>query len=352
MEFKIGEVEFNNSNCVIIAEAGVNHLGDLAIAEELIAKAALAGADIIKFQTYKAKDLTTKNAPRFWNWDGEENKEGSQYDSYSILDKFNQKEYEQLIKLCKKYKIEFLSTPFSVDAAKMLNDIGMSGYKIASCDITNIPLLKEIAKFGKPMLISTGASNIDEIKIALNEIHSVNDQVKICIMHCILCYPTEFKDANILMINDLKNTFPQFLIGLSDHTIGIHSPLSTIPLGVRVIEKHYTIDKGLPKSADHWLSIDDTELKDLKKISLDIMDSLGQDVKDKIDCEDKTHKYARRSIVSTSNIKKGEKFSKNNLACKRPGIGLSPALIDKIFGKIAKSDIEIDSLIQEDHIDW
>jgi len=352
MEFKVGKINFNNSRCNIIAEAGVNHLGDMNIAEKLISSAAKAGSDIIKFQTYKAKDLTTKAAPRFWNWSGEEEKNGSQYDSYSILDKFEKDEYIELKKLCKKYDIEFMSTPFSLEAAEMLIDIGMEAFKIASCDITNLPFLSSIAKFNKPIMLSTGASNIKEIRTAVNEIHKTNPNIQICIMHCILCYPTEFKDANLLMINDLKNNFPEFLIGLSDHTIGIQSSLASIPLGVRVIEKHYTIDKTLPKSADHWLSIDTEELSYLKKYSNDVMLSLGQGTKEKIDCEDATYKFARRSIVSTKSINKGDKFTLSNLSCKRPGTGLKPALLEKIIGKRAKLNIKNDVLISIDDIAW
>tara|TARA_A100001015_G_scaffold283400_1_gene348671 strand:- start:1891 stop:2949 length:1059 start_codon:yes stop_codon:yes gene_type:complete len=352
MEFKVGRVKFSNNNCVIIAEAGVNHLGDLKLAESLISSASKAGADIIKFQTYKAKDLTTKDAPRFWKWDGEIKKKGTQYDSYSILDKFGKKEHLELKHLCEKYDIEFMSTPFSIEAAEMLIEIGMQAFKIASCDITNLPFLKKLAEFNKPILLSTGAANIEEINKAVEVIKTVNPRNYICIMHCILCYPTEYKDANLMMINDIKKNFPDILIGLSDHTIGIQSCLASIPLGSRVIEKHYTIDKTLPKSADHWLSIDTNELMQLKKYSKEIMDSLGQSIKEKIACEDSTHKFARRSIVSTENIKKGDYFNDDNLSCKRPGTGLQPAILEKILGKKAKRDISGDSILDENDIDW
>ena len=352
MEFKVGKVNFNNSNCVIIAEAGVNHLGDLKLAEKLISSAAKAGADIIKFQTYKAKELTTRKAPRFWNWEGEIKKGGTQYDSYSVLDTFGKKEHLELRNLCKEYDIEFMSTPFSINSAEMLVEIGMPAFKIASCDITNLPFLKKLAEFNKPILLSTGAANIEEINKAIEVIKTVNPKNDLCIMHCILCYPTEYKDANLMMINDIKKNFPDVLIGLSDHTIGIQSCLASIPLGSRVIEKHFTIDKTLPKSADHWLSIDTSELTLLKKYSKDIMDSLGQTIKEKITCEDSTHKFARRSIVSTMNIKKGDCFNNENLTCKRPGTGLQPAILEKILGKKAKRDIADDSILDENDIDW
>ena len=191
---KIGSVVISEKNCVLIAEAGVNHNGSLKIAEELIKEAKKNGADIIKFQTYKAEKLVVKRSPRFWDWSGEIKKKGTQYDSYSKLDRFNKKEYLQLVKLCKKYKIEFMSTPFDVEAVDMLFDLGVKGYKVASCDINNYPLLKKIASKKLPILLSTGASNIIEIQQAVNFIKK-NGNDKLCIMHCTLCYPTKPEDS-------------------------------------------------------------------------------------------------------------------------------------------------------------
>jgi N,N'-diacetyllegionaminate synthase len=347
MEFKIGNVNCSQDNVTIIAEAGVNHLGRFDIAEDLIQSAAKAGADIIKFQTYKADDLTLKNAPRFWDWEGEQDKQGSQYDSYSLLDRFGEDEHIELAKLCKKHNIEFMSTPFSSDAAEMLIRTGVNAFKIASCDITNLPFLKDIASFKVPILLSTGASNINEIGDALRTIKDVDEHADVCIMQCTLCYPTEYEDAHLNSLNHLKKAFPENLLGLSDHTLGYHIPLASIALGARVIEKHFTIDKKLPMSADHWLSIDPDELELLCKYSKQILNSLGSHEKKKHPSEDKTHSYARRSIVSTKDISKGEIFKKSSLACKRPGTGIPPAYMETIIGSKALKDIKCDSLIQE-----
>jgi sialic acid synthase SpsE len=260
--FRIGKVEFKKNKTVIIAEAGVNHNGKLKFGKRLIDEAKKAGADIIKFQTYKAKKLTTKNAPRFWNWQGELKKNGTQYDSYSNLDSFNKNEYRQLINYCKKKKIEFLSTPFDEESANMLVEIGIKGFKVASSDITNHPFLEFLAKKKLPILLSTGASSINEIKEAVRVINKSGNK-KILVMQCTLCYPTKPQDANLLAINDIKRNFPKYLVGLSDHTLGIEIASASVLYGVSAIEKHFTFNKKLLKSADHWLSIDPGELKKL-----------------------------------------------------------------------------------------
>jgi N,N'-diacetyllegionaminate synthase len=350
MEFKIGNVNCSQNNVTIIAEAGVNHLGRYDLAEDLIRSAAKSGADIIKFQTYKADDLTLKSAPRFWDWEGEQDKEGSQHDSYSLLDSFGEQEHIELARLCKKYNIEFMSTPFSSDAAEMLVRVGVNAFKMASCDITNIPFLKDIASFKIPILLSTGASTIDEIGNAISAIKDVNPNADVCVMQCTLCYPTDYSDAHLNSLNHLKNAFSRNLLGLSDHTLGYHIPLASIALGARVIEKHFTIDKTLPMSADHWLSIDPDELELLCKFSPQILDGLGSNEKKKHPCEDKTHAFARRSIVTTNDISKGQIIDKSSLACKRPGTGISPVYMDRVIGSKALKDIQADSILQETDI--
>ena len=343
-KFKIGKVIFSEKSCVLIAEAGVNHNGSLKIAEKLIKEAKKGGADIIKFQTYKAEKLVVKKSPRFWNWSGEIKKKGTQYDSYCKLDIFNKKEYHRLIKLCKKYKIEFMSTPFDEDAVDMLYDLGVKGYKIASCDINNYPLLKKIAKKKLPILLSTGASNISEKKQAVNFIRK-NGNNRICIMHCTLSYPTKPSDSNLSAILELKKKFPNNLIGFSDHTLGINISSSSVLFGTRVIEKHFTINKKLKKSADHWLSINPKELKKLKENINDLIVSIGNYKKIVLKCELKTRLLARRSLVAKYNIQKGEKLTLGSIVSKRPGNGIPPNKFEKLIGKIVTKDFEKDEKI-------
>lgn len=348
MVFNIGQVSFDGKKTVVIAEAGVNHLGRMDYAEELIKTASRAGADIIKFQTYKASKLVTKNAPRFWDWEGEKEKDGSQFDSYSNLDSFERKDYASLIELCKKYNIEFMSTPFDEDSAEMLVDLGMKGFKIASCDITNIPFLRFIAKFNLPVLLSTGACNIQEIKTAVEALEA-GGCTAIGIMQCTLCYPTDPENANLRAIETIKAEFEDYLIGFSDHTLGNIVPSASILYGVSFIEKHYTFDKTLPDSADHWLSLDESELKVLVENLRILEQALGSPVKEKKPCEDSTFKFARRSLVSDREIKEGQKITADDLTSKRPGTGLAPIYMDRFVGSIATRDIPEDTLLE---LDW
>lgn len=347
MEFNIGKVNFDSKRTVVIAEAGVNHLGRIDYANKLIEAAKRAGADIIKFQTYKASKLTTKNAPRFWNWDGEVSEDGTQYDSYSRLDSFGEDEYKELINICNKNDIEFLSTPFDEESAEMLVRLGMRGFKIASCDITNIPFLRSLALYKLPILLSTGASNLKEIQNAVLEIKSAgcND---IGIMQCTLCYPTDIDDANLAAIQTIKNFFPEYPIGFSDHTLGTLIPSASVLLGVSFIEKHFTFDKSLPESADHWLSLDESELQEMVESIRILERAIGSSVKDKKPCEESTFKYARRSVVANKNISAGSLIQRQDLTCKRPGTGLPPIYIDRIVGSKALRDISEDSIIAVD----
>lgn len=227
----------------------------------------------------------------------------------------------------------------------MLTDLGMKGFKIASCDITNYPLLKYIAKKKLPILLSTGASNMEEIKDAVKFIKK-NGNNKIIIMHCTLCYPTKYIDANLSAINDIKKKFPNHFIGLSDHTLGIEIPSSTPLLGVVAIEKHFTFNKKLMKSADHWLSIDEKELEQLVKNVKRINQAFGVEKKIVLKCEHKTRKLARRSIVASKPLFEGNKIKLSDINYKRPGTGISPKNLKKILNKTLKRNIEQDQIIR------
>jgi sialic acid synthase SpsE len=347
MEFSIGKVEFTKERTVIIAEAGVNHLGQMDYAEKLISAAARSGADIVKFQTYKADKLTTKNAPRFWNWEGEEKANGSQHDSYSTLDQFGEAEYLAMKSLCDKYGIEFMSTPFDFDSVDLLVNVGVKGFKVASCDLTNFPLLRHIASKNMPMLLSTGAAEIREISEAITEIKSVS-QCPILIMHCTLCYPTKAKDANLLALNDIRMNFPGYLLGLSDHTLGTLIASTSVALGVRAIEKHFTFDKTLPKSADHWLSLDEADLTKLVLDVREIEDALGTGRKELLEAEKLAWAYARRSVVTTRGISQGTVMVESDFTMKCPGTGLHSRNIVDLVGKRSLVDIQEDQIVSLD----
>lgn len=330
---------------VIIAEAGVNHNGKIAIGKKLIKAAKRAGADCIKFQTYKAKELTIKKAKRFWNWNGEKKKIGTQFDSYSQLDSFNYEEYKKLFDYCRKIKIEFQSTPFDIKSVKILEKLGVKSYKIASCDITNFLLINEVAKTKKPIFLSTGAASIKEIKNAVKIIKKYHN--KIVIMHCILCYPTSLGNSNLLSIIKLKETFPSIPIGLSDHTLGIQASIASFALGSVVLEKHFTINKKLKKSADHWLSVNEAELKEIVDKSKNIIKMLGKKEKKLFKCEILAMKNARRSLIANKNIRIGEVFSHKNLTTKRPGTGVPANKFFNYIGKKSKHQYGPDDFIKK-----
>ena len=345
-EILLGKRKINSfSKPYIIAEIGVNHEGSLKLAKKMIRLAKKGGADAAKFQTYKAEFISSRNSPAYWDIKKETIK--SQFELFKKYDVFSKKEYKKLASYSKKIGIDFISTPFDDNAVDYLNPL-VPFYKISSSDITNIPLLKKISRKRKPIVLSTGAATISEIKNALRTIKS-NGVNKVVLMHCILNYPTMDINANLRMIKGLKKTFPNNLIGYSDHTIPDKnlSPLITAYiLGAVVLEKHFTFNK-LKSGNDHYHSMDFKNLinfkKDLKKINF----LLGKNEnKHPIKSENISRKNARRSIVLKTNLEIGEKIKKNNIICKRPGIGISPEYWNKVIGRIAKKKLKADHILK------
>lgn len=313
--------ELGENYTYIIAEAGVNHNGSLERAKFLIKKAAEAGADAIKFQAYTADDLVVEGTPKFWNATVDEGLD--QYEAYKQIGGTPLEWYSQLMKECERYGIEFLCTPFSIETADHLNRIGMKAFKIASSDMSTLPFLKHIARYNKPILLSTGASTIKEIDEAVCTILETGNQ-DIVIMHCTLCYPTRIEEANLGILHHLSESFPGFEVGLSDHTLGITASIVGAAMGASVIEKHFTCDKGLDKSADHWLSVDPKELKIMVSAVREVETLKGSSEKKVFECEEQTRLLDKRSWVSKVDIKKGTKLTEEVLTWKRPGTGIWP----------------------------
>ena len=330
-----------------IAEAGVNHEGSLKDAKKLIDSAKSGGADAIKFQTYKANKIASKNSPYYWDLKKEKTK--SQFDLFSKFDSFDNKHYKILYNYCKKKKIEFMSTPFDIDAVNFLNPY-LNVFKISSSDITNFPLIDEIRKKKKPIILSTGASNLAEIKEALKLI--TKSVKKVILLHCILNYPTKDENANLNMITSLKKEFPECIIGYSDHTLpskNMENLLTSYLLGGKVIEKHFTLSKR-KKGNDHYHSLDKRDLILFrKKISL-LIKTLGSNKKNFIKSEIVSRKNARRSLVLAKNLKKGHIIKKEDLISKRPASGISPKFINKILGKKLKYNLNYDDILMWKHI--
>ena len=338
IEVKLGKRKINsNTKPYIIAEIGVNHEGSINLAKKMIYLAKKAGADAAKFQSYKAETLASKNSPAYWDLKKEKTK--SQYELFKKYDSFTVYDYKKLSQYCKKIGIDFISTPFDHESVDFLNPL-VPFFKISSSDITNIPLLKKISSKRKPIVLSTGASSINEIKNALN----VLKPNKVILMHCILNYPTKNENANLRMIKGLKKNFPKNIIGYSDHTapdINLSSLLTAYTLGAVVLEKHFTYNKSLSGN-DHYHSMDYKNLFEFKKILEKVFTLLGKkDEKTPILSENIARKNARRSIVLKKEINICKKFETKHLICKRPGTGISPIYWDRIIGKFPRKKLKV-----------
>ncbi len=330
---------------LIIAEAGVNHNGDIKIAKELIDIASSGGADIIKFQTFTADRLVTKSAEKAEYQKITTNKNESQLNMLKKLE-LSKNDHFELINYCKGKGIEFLSSPFDEENATFLNELGLKRFKIPSGEITNLPYLRHISKFQKPTILSSGMSNLEEIEDAISvlELSGLKKDL-ITILHCTSQYPAPFKDVNLKAMKTIADTF-NVVVGYSDHTEGIEVALAAVSLGAKIIEKHITIDKTM-EGPDHSASLDPCELNNMIRAIRNIEISLGSPNKFVTDSEKKNREIVRKSIVAKNKIRKGDIFNKNNLATKRPGNGLSPMNWDKVLGQRATRDYFEDEFINQ-----
>ena len=327
----------------IIAEAGVNHEGDLSVAFRLIDEAAEAGADAIKFQTYKANALASKYSPAYWDITKETTE--SQFELFQKYDRFWEKEFRLLKLRCDQVGIEFLSTPFDLEAARFLYEL-VDVFKISSSDITNKPFIEAISAYGKPIILSTGASNHTEIGEALQWIDSEGEGVPVALLHCVLNYPTEDNNANLGMIQDLQACYPDRLIGYSDHTLPGDMKNIEIAalLGASIIEKHFTHDKSLPGN-DHYHAMDKEDLRIFRQNMARIQKAFGEKAKRSLPSEKIARDNARRSLVAACRIPRGSTIELGQLLWKRPGHGISPKEIDNVIGRRSVRDIGEDETI-------
>jgi len=330
----------------IIAEAGVNHEGSMDTAKRLIDEAKEGGADAIKFQTYKAETIASKDSPAYWDTTKEPTE--SQFKLFKKHDKFWKKEFVELKKYCDKADIEFMSTPFDVSAADFLNDL-MEVFKISSSDITNKPFIEYICNFEKPVILSTGASYLHEIEEAVYWVE--NKDVPLALLHCVLNYPTDDENAHLGMIRGLKKKFPDLMIGYSDHTMPKDMKVLEIAtlLGSTIIEKHFTHDKSLPGN-DHYHAMDVEDLKKFNKNLDEILPIIGDEKVHALKSEGISRENARRSLVAKREIPKGKTIEYDDLTWKRPASGISPRLIDDVIGKESVRNIEADEVLKWDRI--
>ena len=340
----------------LIAEIGVNYydiakklnISAMEAAKMMVLEAKNAGIHAVKFQTYKAGTLASKNSPSYWDTTEETTK--SQYELFKKFDAFGEKEYTDLKVFCDQIGIEFCSTPFDFASADYLFDL-MNFYKISSSDLSNLPFIKYIAQKNKPILLSIGASNLDEIQKAVDLIHKYNDK-KLTLLHCVLEYPTPYEHANLAKISSLKKAFPDEFIGYSDQTKPDYSCnviKTAFLLGAQVVEKHFTLDKKLPGN-DHYHAMDVRDAEDiLHQIEyIEMLKGNGDLVC--LKSEGAARLNARRSVVAACEIKEGTTIAVKQLTFKRPGSGISPADIEKVVGKKATRDIAEDTILQWDMI--
>lgn len=341
---------------VLIAEIGVNYydiavkygISNMEAAKLMVRKAKEAGIHAVKFQTYKAETLAAKNSPSYW--DTTEETTTSQYELFKKFDSFGYKEYNELAEYCKEEGIEFISTAFDIESADYLNDL-MNVYKISSSDLNNIPFVEYQAKKNKPIILSVGASDVDEIDCTIKSIRKFNNQ-PIVLMHCVLEYPTPYEHANLNKIVSLKERYPDLVIGYSDHTKPDKNMdvLKTAYLsGAKVIEKYFTLDKTLSGN-DHYHAMNPEDAK-MFLDSVDFIEKIrgSYDIKC-LDSEKIARQNARRSLVSSINIEKDCVITKDMLTFKRPGTGISPVEIDNVIGKKAKCNIQEDTILKWDMI--
>ena len=339
----------NYKKIFIIAEAGVNHNGDLKNALKLVREAKKAGASAIKFQTFIAKKSISKFAKKAKYQIISTGSKKNQLELIENLE-LSESDHFRILEECKKNNIEFISTPFDKESINLLIKMKVTKIKVASSELNNLPFLKKIAKTKKNIIVSTGMGTLDEIKTALNVFKKNGlNKDKISVLHCNTAYPTPFENANLRAIQTIKNRL-KVKTGYSDHTPGIEAPIAAVVLGAEIIEKHFTLDKNLP-GPDHKSSIEPIELKQMVKSIRNIEKALGDGIKKPSKSEKKNILFARKSIVANKNIKKNEIFTHSNIAIKRPGSGISPVFYDKIIGLKADRDYAEDQLIKLKNFD-
>ncbi len=333
------------SKTLIIAEAGVNHNGSLEMAMRLIEKAAEAGVDYVKFQTFKSEKLVSRHAPKADYQKASTSGEDSQLKMLQQLE-LSPNDHIKLIEHCNHCGVKFLSTAFDLESIDFLSSLNLDLWKIPSGEITNLPYLRKIAKMGNKVIMSTGMCTIEDIEAALNVlISNGTPRQNITLLHCNTEYPTPWSDVNLRAMHDIANKF-NVPVGYSDHTRGIEVPIAAVALGATVIEKHFTLDNNLP-GPDHKASLEPQQLKEMVDAIRHIELSLGNGVKQISDSEKKNITIARKSIVAATHIKKGDIFTEANITVKRPGGGISPMKWDEVIGTTSNRNYIPDEMIEQ-----
>jgi N,N'-diacetyllegionaminate synthase len=334
----------NYRKTLIIVEAGVNHNGSIELAQKMIDAAVEAGADAIKFQTFKAEKVVSRYAPKA------EYQKKTTTDGESQLEMIKKLEldataHQTLIDYCKKRNIQFLSTPFDFESIDLLDELGLDIFKIPSGEITNLPYLRKIGVLRKKIVLSTGMATLGDIEDALDVLMEAGTvRENMTVLHCNTEYPTPMQDVNLRAMLTIGAAFPGVQVGYSDHTLGIEVPIAAVAMGATVIEKHFTLDRNM-EGPDHKASLEPDELKAMVKAIRNIEKAFGSGIKQASPSELKNKPIARKSIVAARDIKKGEEFTEENLTTKRPGTGISPMRWDEMIGRTAGKNYKTDEII-------
>jgi len=327
----------------IIAEAGVNHNGDINIARELIDAAVEAGADMVKFQTFKADRLATQTAPKANYQIVQTGNVTSQFEMLKKLE-LSDEMHISLMKYSEEKKIEFISTAFDIESLQYLKKLGMRKFKLPSGEITNLPYLKEVGSFGNPLIISTGMASLEEVQAAIQILEAAGTERDLMtVLHCTTEYPAPLADVNLNAMQTMRKTLG-INVGYSDHTMGLEVPIAAAALGATIIEKHLTMDQTLP-GPDHKASMTPKKFKEMVTCVRNIERALGDGVKRVTESELRNVESVRKSIVAAKTISIGETFSAQNLTVKRPGTGLSPMVWEDVIGRRALKTFEKDEFI-------
>ena len=329
---------------IIIAEAGVNHNGDLSLAKRLINVAAEAGADFVKFQTFNSDRLVTKSAEKADYQKQATDKTESQYAMLSRLE-LSELMHHELIAHCAVCNIGFLSSGFDIESVDFLASLGQNLFKIPSGEITNLPYLRHIGQLGKAVVMSTGMASLGEIEAAIDVLEEAGTpREKLTVLHCTTEYPTPMNEVNLRAMTSIKTVF-NVSVGYSDHTLGIEIACAAVAMGATVIEKHFTLDRKFP-GPDHKASLEPLELKEMVANIRNIETALGDGIKRVTTSEVKNKEIVRKSLVATNVIVAGDLFTAKNIGIKRPGIGISPMRRDEVIGKRASRNFIVDELIE------
>jgi N-acetylneuraminate synthase len=327
----------------LIAEVGVNHENDLELAERMIGEVARAGGQAVKFQTYKAAKLASRESAAYW--DRSKEPAASQFELFQRYDRFGRREYEALARCCDKAGVDFLSTPFDTECVGWLAEL-VPAFKIASADLTHLPLLEAVAATGKPVVLSTGASTLEETRAAVRFLERAGSG-EVAILHCVLSYPTAPADANLAVISALRAAFPDHVVGYSDHVPPdprMRVLAAAYVLGARVIEKHYTFDKRRPGN-DHYHAMDEADLRAAVNEFAALRELLGRGEKRVLEAEQAARLHARRSLVAARDLPAGHVLAAGDLEIKRPGTGIPPQELPGVIGRALARAVRADQVL-------